>query len=190
VELKGVTRCRNPGDIHLRFHLAPRGGIPWQPAPFTPKKLILTVFSAAGLPQMDTFGKCDPYVVIELKGQGNPQKTAVKKQTFTPTWDERFELFLTSAQEDVLSLVMWDEDPIIDEKMATLELPVARFLGNELTDEWYEMIPAPRVPKGVQLRLRVKVVPLERSSRLLDFLKQDTGLERKCTAARWFADDF
>jgi Ca2+-dependent lipid-binding protein len=148
IALEGVSGCQKPGELHIRFHLLLRGSTPWEPSPFVPNKLILTVFAAKDLAKMDTFGTSDPYVVLDLKGQGNPQKTTVKKKRLTPAWNESFEFILTSPTTDVLTLVMWDKDMLKDDQMASREFPVTQFVTQDAPDAWYDLKPVQGIKKG------------------------------------------
>lgn len=56
------------------------------------------VLEARGLPRMDTIGSADPFVeaqmVVNPGKEDLVEKTGVKKNTLTPTWNERLWLMV------------------------------------------------------------------------------------------------
>lgn len=70
-------------------------------------KLTMHIVRAQGLPKMDIFGTCDPFVVLEHAGK--KVKTPVVKQSQTPVWDStfHFDVFDMNAE---FHLVAYDWD--------------------------------------------------------------------------------
>ncbi|KAL3856404.1 hypothetical protein ACJMK2_011169, partial [Sinanodonta woodiana] len=77
--------------------------------------LTVGIVRCAGLAAMDTNGYSDPYVKIYLKpdpGKKSKFKTAVKKKTLNPDFNEEFiyEIKLSDLAKKTLELTVWDKD--------------------------------------------------------------------------------
>ncbi|XP_041370601.1 myoferlin-like isoform X3 [Gigantopelta aegis] len=73
--------------------------------------LQVVVISATNVPNPETLGKCDPYVIVEFQGQR--KKTKVCKSDLNPTWNENVDLELsgaglTSKDELVITIKDWE----------------------------------------------------------------------------------
>ncbi|KAI5517567.1 C2 domain-containing protein family [Trichomonas vaginalis G3] len=124
VELKkkhGLRKDR--GTVHLKFTAyrpgeEPKPGAPAvapahpQKAEYAPKKVLLdaTVVDAKDLAAMDLNGKSDPYVILKLNKNGQPQKTEVIKKTKNPVWNQTFNFELVDKKTDVLIVECYDWD--------------------------------------------------------------------------------
>eukprot|EP01063_Lacrimia_lanifica_P036170 TRINITY_DN7108_c0_g2_i1.p1 TRINITY_DN7108_c0_g2~~TRINITY_DN7108_c0_g2_i1.p1 ORF type:complete len:1404 (+),score=410.65 TRINITY_DN7108_c0_g2_i1:58-4269(+) len=81
-----------------------------------PVGVTVTVVSATGLADEDTFGKSDPYAVLELEGFPDEQ-TETKDNTQDPTWDKEVYYSLSSipsyspASTMALKITVYDADP-------------------------------------------------------------------------------
>lgn len=63
----------------------------------------------------ETFGKMDPYCLLENVTTGQQYKTPTDEDACkTPKWNHSFEVFI-STKDDVLRLAVYDEDVIQDE---------------------------------------------------------------------------
>lgn len=70
--------------------------------------LTISNLRAEGLPAMDMLSKSsDPY--LKVKYLGMKLKTAVKKSTLTPKWDEKFQL-IVKKQYQPIRFEIWDHD--------------------------------------------------------------------------------
>jgi hypothetical protein len=65
-------------------------------------ELIVTVESARHLPKMDVMGTCDAFCEVEWQGQ--KYKTTVKKNSYSPEWNETFAFPVKSISACVSSL--------------------------------------------------------------------------------------
>eukprot|EP00927_Polykrikos_kofoidii_P037589 TRINITY_DN31766_c0_g1_i1.p1 TRINITY_DN31766_c0_g1~~TRINITY_DN31766_c0_g1_i1.p1 ORF type:complete len:1180 (+),score=207.19 TRINITY_DN31766_c0_g1_i1:426-3965(+) len=75
------------------------------------RTLMITVMAASGLRNADWVGKSDPYCTVEV--QGGPAlkfRTAVKKDTLSPEWNEVFEV--PDYTGEALVFKVWDKDPM------------------------------------------------------------------------------
>eukprot|EP00961_Rhodomonas_salina_P270302 3651461-Rhodomonas_salina.1 len=77
-----------------------------KPAQSGREQVEVLVLGAKHLPKTDTFGACDPYLV--LKYAGKEAKTSVKKGTLEPTWGERFLLNVIPNRELEVRCMDWD----------------------------------------------------------------------------------
>ena len=55
-------------------------------------------------------GASDPYVELELKGNYKNEKTKSKQNEPNPIWNEKFQLFVDNAKQDVLKCRLYDHD--------------------------------------------------------------------------------
>jgi chemotaxis protein histidine kinase CheA len=74
------------------------------------RQVELTIKCARHLPKMDLMGTCDAF--CEIEWQGEKQKTTVKKNSYSPDWDETFSFSfddISGALSDLSVVVMdWD----------------------------------------------------------------------------------
>ncbi|KAK9448882.1 C2 domain-containing protein [Limtongia smithiae] len=86
--------------------------------------LMITMVDGTSLPAADRRGKSDPYCVLELNGE-KVFKTKVIKKTLNPTWNESFQMPVSSRISAKLELKVydWDMGPADDD-----------FLGGSLID--------------------------------------------------------
>jgi len=85
---------------------------------FRPCQLIVTVVNAVDVPRMDgSLGLCDPYCKLKYGVRASQQwlaeeqKTKHIAQSLEPFWNEKFEWF-TSSDEDELEITMFDFDQV------------------------------------------------------------------------------
>eukprot|EP00961_Rhodomonas_salina_P197185 2661359-Rhodomonas_salina.1 len=74
-------------------------------------RVFITRITAAHLPKMDMFGKCDAF--CELLVGGERVKTEVKKNTYSPTWEEDITME-TKGGDLVLRMSDWDRNSASD----------------------------------------------------------------------------
>lgn len=70
-------------------------------------KLTVHILRGQGLPKMDIFGTCDPFVTLEHNGK--KVKTPVVKQSLTPVWDSTFHFDVHDMQGEFF-MVGYDWD--------------------------------------------------------------------------------
>jgi Ca2+-dependent lipid-binding protein len=75
-----------------------------------PGQFELTVMHGRHLPKMDKFGKADPF--CEIRFGGDERKTAVRKNTYSPDWNEAFVFSMddVSKRPSSLSISVLDSD--------------------------------------------------------------------------------
>lgn len=71
--------------------------------------LCVTVVSASGLPKVDLFGSCDPYVGLFLESS-KKAFTQTKSNTVAPRWDEEFDFLVHDAEHQRLHLMVYDAE--------------------------------------------------------------------------------
>ena len=87
------------------------------------------------------------------------QQSEVLDNTLSPQWFEQFQLYVTSYESDMLSIIMKDKGTTRDTKMTSLDLSLSRFEKGYVYDEWFEMTPAGNMKIGGKLRLRIQIAP-------------------------------
>ena len=94
-------------------------------------RLHIKICNASNLRAMDANGKSDPYCAIYLKSDKKHQlKTSVKNNDLSPVWDEEFDLVCEHPESDVLKVVMFDQDPLSDDRMIDpVKIPVQEVIG-------------------------------------------------------------
>jgi Ca2+-dependent lipid-binding protein len=154
--------CPKPGEIHITVQVALKDSPESPNVPFTPYNVKVKVIEARDLPNTDIIGKSDPYCLLTLVNAPAVFKTTVKKDTLEPHWDEETEFVLTHPAVDILHVLVRDEDLVVDDDMATLNVPLARFADLQADESWYPMTPAKGVNKGGELKLRIQIIEAPR----------------------------
>ena len=118
------------GNIHLFLQINKKGNYPFTDAKLSPisnpyMTLYIKVISAYQVPVADSTGLSDPFCVLELMNRKEKKKTAIKKQTLTPVWNQEFQFKIFSFNTDVLILSLYDYD---------------KFSKNDLLGEWRKPI--------------------------------------------------
>merc|ERR1712087_661480 len=79
---------------------------------YTDGMLTVTVIKATNVDNLDEDegpdGGSDPYVELELKGNYRKERTKIVYNNHEPVWNERFQLFVDDAREDVLKVKVYD----------------------------------------------------------------------------------
>jgi Ca2+-dependent lipid-binding protein len=89
---------------------------------------------------MDSIGKTDPYVKLDLSGRSST-KTTVQNGTTTPTWEQDFTFDVFSYTTDVLELQMYDKDLLRDDQMGKLSIQISELPPGQIVDDWYPLEP-------------------------------------------------
>jgi Ca2+-dependent lipid-binding protein len=150
-----------PGKVHLGLQVALKGTISWQVSPFPLFQVIVTVIEAKDVPKMDTVGKCDPFCFVALVGSRLVYRTRIMKKTYTPVWNETVSFLLTNPNTDVLTILLKDEDMIVDDAIGNVDIPLAPYLNGPELERWSPLTPAKGVkdPGQVHYKLRVCQAP-------------------------------
>ena len=92
-----------------------------------PWMLKVKLESAESLPQMDTFGKCDGYVVMSVAGDRKTSKTV--KNEYHPQWNEEFEFEVTDDSDEFIAKI-WDWDlGCQDDEVGSIQIPLSDLKG-------------------------------------------------------------
>eukprot|EP00667_Euglena_gracilis_P003485 EG_transcript_3496 len=113
--------------------------------------LFVKVHQARNLKNKDLFGVSDPFVRLIVDGKEGP-RTTTKKNTLTPVWEEKLEMYLGSKVSTVTFSVR-DEDVGVDDALGTCHIPIADVLENNTQAIWCELD-----PKG-ELQVSITFVP-------------------------------
>lgn len=111
------------------------------------------VVEAKEIANMDSVGKTDPYCTIKIVGTNQKGKTSTKKDTLTPIWNEEFHFAAHNPNKQIFMIKMYDHDVAADDEMATLSIPLATLEPGRVKDQWFEMLPNKKVPKGGKIHL-------------------------------------
>lgn len=119
--------------------------------------LNVTVQRATDLPDVDTFGKSDPFVKISF--QGNEQKTEVQKDTLDPTWNQDLKWDLAGKplnQDDKLSVEVMDYEKIkiMQKLLGKVEVPLGELLSNKEFERTYDLVDGKGNPTLGKLMLK------------------------------------
>eukprot|EP00488_Nonionellina_sp_1-RS-2012_P001638 TRINITY_DN2682_c0_g1_i1.p1 TRINITY_DN2682_c0_g1~~TRINITY_DN2682_c0_g1_i1.p1 ORF type:complete len:102 (-),score=26.36 TRINITY_DN2682_c0_g1_i1:225-530(-) len=97
--------------------------------------LSVTVIRARNVDNMDKDegeeGQSDPYVELDLKGNYKKENTKTIYDEANPVWQEKFQLFVDDARNDVLKARVYDRDKwLADDKIGEVHIPVITVLGD------------------------------------------------------------
>jgi tellurium resistance protein TerZ len=127
----------------------------------------LTVLQGSGLVAKDRnlFGKktsSDPYIEVWTSSNSISRvgKTATKKKTLEPKWNQTFE-FKVKPQNQMIYLKIFDEDLLsAPDAMGTVTIRIPSSNHNEDTTQWYDVPPdsAKNASGKIQVRLQTTIV--------------------------------
>ena len=121
--------------------------------------LSVTVIKATNVDNLDEdegeHGASDPYVELELKGNYKKEKTKSIDNESNPIWNEKFQLFVDNAKEDVLKCRIYDHDKwTLDDKIGEVHIPIITILGsNGYIKKEYDIVGS---KTGAKLYLELK----------------------------------
>lgn len=121
--------------------------------------LKVTVQRASDLPDVDTFGKSDPYVKISF--QGNEQKTEVQDNTLDPVWNQDLQWDLAGkplSPDDMLSVQVKDYEKvkIMRKVLGKVEVPLGELLSNKEIERTYDLVDGKNNPTLGKLMLKLQ----------------------------------
>ena len=99
--------------------------------------LALTVVAARLTRDTDTFGKMDPYVVIEYRGTKYKTRTH-QSGGKNPFWNQEFQLSVGAIGDDLTIKVM-DEDVSSDDFIGMTIMKVSSLVINNGVNEWFNI---------------------------------------------------
>ncbi|XP_051996700.1 extended synaptotagmin-1-like [Xyrauchen texanus] len=83
-------------------------------------------------------GKSDPYVKIQIGGE--TFKSHVIKENLNPTWNEMYEVVLTTLPGQELTLEVFDKDmDMKDDFMGRLKLKLSDIISSQHIDKWFSL---------------------------------------------------
>jgi hypothetical protein len=86
-------------------------------------RLDVRIVEARNLPNTETFGQPDPYVVVTI--ENTQHKTSVASSTLNPKWDEVFKFVLADPDSTQLELKLWDKNMISDAFMGQYRMSLS-----------------------------------------------------------------
>ncbi|XP_044168407.1 dysferlin-like [Acropora millepora] len=121
--------------------------------------LKVTVQKASGLPDVDTFGKSDPFVIIKF--QGNEQKTEVQKDTLDPVWNQDLQWDLGGkplSPDDTLVVEVKDYEKIkiMRKLLGKVDVPLGELLSSKEAEREYDLLDGKNKPTMGKLCLRLQ----------------------------------
>lgn len=103
----------------------------------TSGKLRLHIIDAKLTRDTETFGKMDPYVIINTREQRIRTRTA-QDQGKTPKWNEVMEIDVKYIGDD-LHLQVFDEDVTCSDIIGENNIKLSSFCVGNGIDEWFEI---------------------------------------------------
>ncbi|KAJ8340082.1 hypothetical protein SKAU_G00347150 [Synaphobranchus kaupii] len=116
----------------------------------TASKLTVVILEAKNLKKMDIGGSSDPYVKVQLildKKKWKKRKTAVKKKTLNPYFNEsfNFEVSFDQIQRVQVVISVWDHDKM-SRNDAIGKISLGCEAGGNQLRHWADMLSNPRRP--------------------------------------------
>ncbi|XP_056316518.1 extended synaptotagmin-1 isoform X2 [Danio aesculapii] len=82
-------------------------------------------------------GKSDPYVKIQIGGE--TFKSHVIKENLNPTWNEMYELVLTSSSTSEVLVEVFDKDMDKDDFLGRVKISLQEIIQSQITDRWFSL---------------------------------------------------
>lgn len=117
--------------------------------------LHVRAIEAQDLPKMDTFGRCDCYLIFSLDSNAHKFRGKTIKNNYNPRWNQDFHLRVSNFASDSLNIKLMDEDAIEDDPVGHLKIPLCSFTPNQVYDKWFDPTPAKHVKKAGRLHLMI-----------------------------------
>jgi len=124
--------------INLQVFVAPKGATPWQNNKVSPPILSIDVIEAKDVPKMDAIGKTDSYITMKCNNSTKKYKTSVVKNSLEPTWNQHFDIRITSVENDSLILTLKDEDVAKNDVISSFSIKFSELECNKLIDKWVD----------------------------------------------------
>eukprot|EP00484_Ammonia_sp_Unknown_P005035 CAMPEP_0197072930 /NCGR_PEP_ID=MMETSP1384-20130603/210344_1 /TAXON_ID=29189 /ORGANISM="Ammonia sp." /LENGTH=533 /DNA_ID=CAMNT_0042511753 /DNA_START=39 /DNA_END=1637 /DNA_ORIENTATION=+ len=121
--------------------------------------LSVNVIKASNVDNLDESdgagGASDPYCELVLKGNYKAETTQIIWDNANPEWNEKFQLFVDNAKDDVLKITLYDHDRFKwDEKVGQVQIPIITILGaNGYVKKEYPVVGS---KTGCKLQLEMK----------------------------------
>jgi len=118
--------------------------------------LNVRIVEAEKLPITDANGSTDGYCVLRYNGK--EMKTKVQENTLDPKWNEEFVIDAGGALESFLEVKLFDKDPLKDDALGKIEVPIKSMTVGKVSDEWFPLIPIIKLPEPLEIKTRIHVV--------------------------------
>ncbi|KAL9983681.1 hypothetical protein ACROYT_G005897 [Oculina patagonica] len=123
--------------------------------------LKVTVQRATDLPDVDSFGKSDPYAKVSF--QGDEKKTEVQKDNLDPVWNQELQWDLSGkplSPDDKLSIEVKDYEKVMTRKLlGKVEVPLGELISNKEIERPYDLVDGKNNPTLGKLMLRLEYSP-------------------------------
>ena len=144
------------GKLHIMYQICSFGWIPFKTIGYLPlRKIHVHVMDGYEIPNVDTFGKTDPYIRLKLNDQEFVQQTSVRDNTLNPLWDQTITLF-SLCQNPSMQIELRDEatgkDPLLATKSINLDIK-----EEEICEYNEELIPVKGIKKGGIIHFYVQI---------------------------------
>jgi len=117
-------------------------------------RLDVRIVEARNIPDIETFGKPDPYVIMKLETQ--VQRTSVQKSTYHPKWEEVFKFTVADENSSQLHFEVWNKNLVSDDFIGKYSLSLSGLVRAEVRDEWILLQQC-----KAQAELRIRVMALD-----------------------------
>jgi len=136
-------------------------------------KARIKIVCGRGLCVRDTMGKSDPYVEV-IRQKNVVYKTAVKKFSLNPNWNEQFDVKLNTDSDDELLFKVYDHDvSSSDDFMGQAKLDVFKIELNESVEFKLELSDETEAKLGyIVVRVVKEKVEQEKSIQVENFLQE------------------
>ena len=118
--------------------------------------LHVKIISAEKLPPTDINGKTDAYCILTYNGQ--EKKTKVVKNSLDPEWNAQFSIKAQGAMESYLEIKVIDEDPVHNDPIGKVIVPIKSMEVGKVADEWFDLIPVLKLPEPIEIKSRIHIV--------------------------------
>ena len=127
---------------------------------FHNNKMILHIkaIEADDIPSMDVIGKSDPYLVFKSSTTDKTWKTKYVRNTYSPVWNEEFQIPISKSMDDIITAELWDQDSVShDDLISTLVFIIKYLPIDKDTNNWYYFNPEKGVKNGGKVRLYMRL---------------------------------
>jgi len=111
-------------------------------------RLRVTVVEARNLARKDILNKSDPYCILSVHSKhdlsffGDKQQTTVINNNQNPYWNQTFYLNVKNPQSEMLKVHCYDKDPIRDDEIGTVDIPLFDLVNGQPRDGWHQLYPS------------------------------------------------
>ena len=167
------------GKLHIMYQICSKDWIPFKSNLYMPlRKIHIHVMDGYEIPNVDTFGKTDPYVRLKLDDQEFVHQTLVQDNTLNPLWDQTITLY-TLCEKILLSIELKDEATGKDPVLGFKSIDISDIPNEKIMEFTEELIPAKGMKKGGIIHFYLQITNLKP---FLDFKFSrhiDTGKKAK-----------